>query len=80
MANASGRASDIIRSRNLRLAGHALLAEARMENLQLWIPWAAIGSGLMLEDWAREWMSELPTHDLPGFYFVVYGINGSADK
>ena len=80
MTNASGRASDFIRSRNLSITERALLAEARMNNSQFWTPWVAIRSGLVLKDWAGELLAELALHDLPGADFVAYGINEAADK
>ena len=79
MANASGRSSDILRSRDLVVKEDALLAESRMKNSEFWTPWAAVRRGLVLDDWAGAWIKEMAHHQLAGPDFICYGINEAAD-
>ena len=78
-SHVSSRGSDILRSRDLRLAVDALLGQARMKNSDVWVDWAASRKGYVLDDWADIWPLCLAENNLPGVDFTVFGVNETRD-
>jgi len=78
LAYGSGRASDVLASRNLVLAKDAVVGESLMKNKYTWTKWFVCRQGLR-GNWADTWFEILAEEGLPRSDFVIWAPNGTFD-
>ena len=78
LAYGTGRCTDAVQSRNVRLAGEAIMGEALMKNKKVWTKWVCARIGLC-GDWAAKWMDVLADEGLPGGDFILWAPNSAYD-
>ena len=78
LAYGTGRCTDAQQSRNVRLAGEAILGESLMKNKKVWTKWVCARMGLG-GDWASKWMKLLADEGLPSGDFILWAPNSSYD-
>ncbi len=79
LAGSSLRASDSIRTRSLDVRGDAITGVSRMKAKKVWSRWYACRTGFSGKEWARQWLLELKSCDLPGSDFLVWAPNSTLD-
>jgi hypothetical protein len=78
LAYGSGRASDVLASRNLVLAKDAVVGESLMKNKYTWTKWFVCRQGLR-GNWADRWFEILAEEGHPQGDFVSWAPNGTFD-
>ena len=76
----SGRASDTIASKDIKLTKDSITGKSVLKNKELiWTQWFCARRGLV-SDWAEAWLEQLHEAGLPGDDFILKAFNGACDQ
>ena len=77
MAASSLRASDVLRTRGLKLTADSVTGVSRLKGIKHWVRWFCDRRGFSGRDWAASWYDEMTGNSLLGPDFLLPAPNSS---